>query len=197
MIDLVLTLIGPDRPGLVEAIAQTVAARGGNWLESRMIHLAGKFAGILRVEVPLAQADTLARALEALAATGLRVVAESSARLPARTGAVSDSATATASAAAATGDRVMTVELIGLDRPGLVREISQLLARQEINVEELTSDRTSAPMSGEMLFRAHARVKVPGHIDAAHLRASLERLASDLTVEIRLEEGDADGAVPS
>jgi glycine cleavage system regulatory protein len=179
MIDLVLTLIGPDRPGLVEAVAHTVAQRGGNWLESRMIHLAGQFAGILRVEVPPGQAEALAHALEGLGSSGLRVVAERSAR------------TAASGPTAGAAGRVMRVELIGLDRPGLVREISQLLARQEINVEELTSDRTSAPMSGETLFRAHARVKVPPHIDAAQLRVSLERLASDLTVEIRLDEGVA------
>ena len=52
MPNLVLTLIGPDRPGLVEAVAQPIAANGGNWLESRMAHLGGKFAGILRVDVP-------------------------------------------------------------------------------------------------------------------------------------------------
>ncbi len=173
MIDLVLTLIGSDRPGLVEAVAQTVAERGGNWLESRMIDLAGSFAGILRVEVPPGQAEALAHALEGLVASGLRVSATSAAR---------------AAHAGAAGDgRVMDLELIGLDRPGLVREISQLLARHDVNVEELTTDRTSAPMSGEVLFRANARVKVPAHIDAAHLRASLERLATDLTVEIRLE----------
>ena len=177
MIDLVLTLIGPDRPGLVEAVAQVVAQRGGNWLESRMINLGGQFAGILRVEVPPGQADDLARALEALGATGLRVVAKSTPR-------------AAGAGAHAAGDRprVMDIELVGLDRPGLVREISQLLARQDINVEELTSDRSSAPMSGEMLFRANARVKVPAQIDAAQLRASLERLANDLTIEISLRE---------
>src|SRR5690349_14142174 len=120
MIDLVLTLIGPDRPGLVEAVAHVVAQRGGNWLESRMIHLGGQFAGILRVEVPHGQADGLARALEALGATGLRVVAETSPRGADAPGA---------------RERVMNIELVGLDRPGLVREISQLLARQEINVE--------------------------------------------------------------
>jgi glycine cleavage system regulatory protein len=180
MIDLVLTLIGTDRPGLVEAVAQTVADRGGNWLESRMIHLAGKFAGILRVEVPLGQADALARALEGLGATGLRVVAASSER-------AAPAGAAPAGGATSAEGRVMDLELIGLDRPGLVREISQLLARYEVNVEELTTDRTSAPMSGEALFRANARVKVPAHIDAAHLRANLERLASDLTIEIRLE----------
>jgi len=175
MTDLVLTLIGPDRPGLVEAVAQAVADHGGNWLESRMIHLAGKFAGILRVEAPPERAPALARALDALVSSGLRVVAES---IPRDGG----------DEAGAGGARVMSLELIGLDRPGLVREISQLLAQHQVNVEELTTDRTSAPMSGEMLFRADARVKVPAGLDADHLRDRLERLASDLTVEIRLEE---------
>ena len=170
MIDLVLTLIGSDRPGLVEAVAQTVADRSGNWLESRMIHLAGIFAGILRVEVPPGQSDALTHALEGLVASGLRVTATTAERAP-----------------AADDGRMMDLELIGLDRPGLVREISQLLARHDVNVEELITDRTSAPMSGEMLFRANARLKVPAHIDAVHLRGSLERLASDLTVEIKLE----------
>jgi glycine cleavage system regulatory protein len=115
-----------------------------------------------------------------LGATGLRVVAASSER-------AAPAGAAPAGGATSAEGRVMDLELIGLDRPGLVREISQLLARYEVNVEELTTDRTSAPMSGEALFRANARVKVPAHIDAAHLRANLERLASDLTIEIRLE----------
>lgn len=181
MTDLVLTLIGLDRPGLVESVAQVVADHGGNWLESRMIHLAGRFAGILRVDVPSDRRASLSRALEGLAAAGLRVVADVPVGTPTTRG-------HEGAAGAVTGSRLMNVELIGLDRPGLVREISQLLAQHEINVEELTTDRTSAPMSGEMLFRAEARVKVPAGVEAAQLRARLERLASDLTVEIRLDE---------
>ena len=181
MTDLVLTLIGLDRPGLVESVAQVVADHGGNWLESRMIHLAGRFAGILRVDVPSDRRASLSRALEGLAAAGLRVVADVPVGPPTTRG-------HEGAAGAVTGSRLMNVELIGLDRPGLVREISQLLAQHGINVEELTTDRTSAPMSGEMLFRAEARVKVPAGVEAAQLRARLERLASDLTVEIRLDE---------
>ena len=49
---LVMTVIGQDRPGLVESVAALVAENGGNWLESRMSRLGGHFAGILRVEVP-------------------------------------------------------------------------------------------------------------------------------------------------
>jgi glycine cleavage system regulatory protein len=96
--------------------------------------------------------------------------------------------TSQAAAGGAAAGQLMSLELIGLDRPGLVREISQLLAQHGINVEELITGRASAPMSGEMLFRAEARVKVPAGVDAHGLRGRLERLASDLTVEIRLDQ---------
>jgi len=171
MTDLVLTLIGPDRPGLVEAVAEVVASHGGNWLESRMAHLAGKFAGILRVEIPADKAEALVAALAELEARGLKVVGEPSGE----------------DGQPAVG-RTLDLELVGLDRPGIVREISQLLANSGANVEELATDRGSAPMSGEMLFHAKARVRLPSNADLGTLRAALERLASDLMVEIRLVE---------
>jgi glycine cleavage system regulatory protein len=170
MPDLILTLIGPDRPGIVEAVADTVAFHGGNWLESRMAHLAGRFAGVLRVEVPAERVDALAHALSELRDSGLQVVVE------------------TGSAEASGPLHPMEIELLGLDRPGLVRQISDLLAARHINVEELRTDRFSAPMSGELLFRAQLRVDVPQEVAAVELRQELERLAADLMVEIRLAE---------
>ena len=74
---LVLTVIGDDRPGLVGELSAAIAAHQGNWLESSMSHLAGKFAGIVKVAVPAAQAEALKTALGKLAA--LKVTAESSA----------------------------------------------------------------------------------------------------------------------
>jgi glycine cleavage system regulatory protein len=179
MTDLVLTLIGPDRPGLVEAVAGVVASHDGNWLESRMAHLAGKFAGILRLEVPGEKAQALLAALEALTTQGLKVVGES----------------AEDAKPAALG-RTLDLELVGLDRPGIVREVSQLLADSGANVEELSTDRSSAPMSGEMLFQAKARVNFPSAADLATLRKALERLASDLMIEIRLVETALDVKLP-
>jgi glycine cleavage system regulatory protein len=173
--DLVLTLIGPDRPGLVEAVAEVVESHGGNWLGSRMARLAGQFAGILHVEVPEAEANPLLAALAALEARGLRILGEPSAAVdPPPAG------------------RRLDLELVGLDRPGIVREIAQLLAASAANVEELVTDRSSAPMSGEMLFSAKARVRLPDDADLASLRAALERLASDLLIEIRLVETTLD-----
>jgi glycine cleavage system regulatory protein len=172
MTDLVLTLIGPDRPGLVEALAAVIADHGGNWLESRMAHLAGKFAGILRVEIPDNKQSALGEALAGLQDRGLRIVIEPS----------------TSGTSAPDKARIMELELVGLDRPGIVREISQILARGGANVEELSTNRSSAPMSGEMLFSAKTRIQVPPLADVAKLRTELERMASDLMVEIRLVE---------
>jgi glycine cleavage system regulatory protein len=175
MTDLVLTLLGPDRPGLVELVAGVIAAHGGNWLESRMSHLAGKFAGILRAELPAERVAAATVALAALEARGLKVIVETATR-----------------AEGAPVERSMALELVGLDRPGIVREISQLLASNGVNVEELTTNRLSAPMSAEMLFEARAQVRVAPGTDVAKLRSDLERLASDLVVEVKLTPADPD-----
>jgi glycine cleavage system regulatory protein len=171
MPDLVITLVGPDHPGIVESVAQPIAAHGGNWLESRMAHLAGKFAGILRIEVAAEKRASLVRALAGLEERGLRVVVEAS-----------DTEEESA------GRQLLDLDLVGTDKPGIVREISHLLVGHGVNIEELTTDRTIAPMSGEMLFRARARVRLPAGSDLAVLRKELERLASDLMVEVTLCE---------
>ena len=171
MPDLVLTLIGPDRPGLVEAVAAPVAAHGGNWLESRMAHLAGQFAGILRVEIATEKVPALLAALRALEAQGLRLVVDASpvAPSPGR-------------------PKLLDLDLEGLDRPGIVRDISHALAAHGVNIEELTTGLATAAMSGEALFRAQARIAVPPATDLARLRAELERIAGDLMVEVELAE---------
>ena len=170
MIDLVLTLIGPDHPGIVDTVSKVVAANGGNWLESRMAHLAGKFAGVLCVEVADDQAAALEAALGLLSAHGLHVMVERSAP------------------DGPAPQRMTEIDLLGFDRPGLVHEISELLATHRINVEDLATDRPAAANSGSRMFRAHIRAAVPNGVDMTELHLGLERLASDLMVEIRLAE---------
>jgi glycine cleavage system regulatory protein len=170
MIDLVLTLIGPDHPGIVDSVSEVVEAHGGNWTDSRMAHLAGKFAGVLCVEVADEQAAALEAALGRLESSGLKITVERSAPVetPQR--------------------HAMEIELLGLDRPGLVHEVSALLASLRINVEELETDRPPAAHSGDRLFHAHLRVHIPESVDVSAVREGMERLAGDLMVEIRLAE---------
>lgn len=177
MHDVIVTLLGSDRPGLVERVADTVARLGGNWLESRMAHLGGKFAGILRVQVPSDELAQLMAAMEQLSGDDLRIVVES-----------------TAAGAPLAAERVIELECVGLDRPGIVRDITGVLAATGANVEEIGTDCSAAPMSGETLFRAKIRATVPERADVSRLRDGLERVATDLMVELRVVEAVGRGA---
>ncbi len=170
-IPLAMTIIGPDRTGLVEAVARAVADHGGNWLESRMCRLGGEFAGILRIEIPAEKKPALLVALQKLQANGLQIL-------------VRDDA---AAAAKASGKQTK-LEIVGSDRPGIVREITSALARAGVNVEEFSSEVVSAPMSGEILFKAVARLRLPDHCDLAALKTDLEKIAADLLVDVSFAE---------
>lgn len=166
---LVLTVLGQDRPGLVEAIASAVASHGGNWLESRMARLANKFAGVLLVDVPADRAASLTAALDGL--QGLTVVVEP------------------ADDTSRNEDRPShRLELEGQDRPGIVREVSTVLARLGVSVDELETSWRSAPMTAETLFAARAELHLPAGVSAADVRTALEAIAEDLMVDVELAE---------
>lgn len=169
--NLVMTVIGADRPGLVQMVASRVADHGGNWLESRMCRLGGQFAGILRVEVPPGRRDELVNALRTLEVDGLRVIIH---------------AEGGAKAGEGVAGTLATFELVGHDRPGILRTVSGVFATQGVNVEELASERVSAPMDGGMLFKARATVLCPPGVKLGAVRAELERIASDLMVDLKL-----------
>ena len=170
-VPLVMTIIGPDRTGLVESVARVVAEHGGNWLESRMCRLGGEFAGILRIELPAEKRRALIDALQTLQGRGLTVVV--------RPG---------EAPAATTPGRQARFEIIGHDRPGIVRQIASALAGAGVNVEEFSSECVSAPMSGEMLFKANARLQLPDSCNVAALKTELEQIAGDLLVDISFAE---------
>jgi glycine cleavage system regulatory protein len=167
---LVVTVIGNDRPGIVERLSEVVLAAGANWEESRMARLAGKFAGILRVSVTAANADALASGLRALTSDGLTVVVESSGEAPAET------------------FRTVRLELVGNDHPGIIRDISKVLAQHHVNIEELETGVSGAPMTGEQLFRASVQLRLPAAVTTEWLRGRLEALAGEMMVDVTLDE---------
>lgn len=171
---LIMTVIGRDRPGLVRAISEKIAAFDGNWLETRMASLAGEFAGILRVAVPQAKADALIAALQSLESEGLRLIIEKSIGEPPMP-----------------AGRTLNLALIGQDRRGIVRDISGVLAERGISIEELETENISGPFSGENMFKARARMRVPEQITTAELRSALEVLGNELMVDVTLDEAAA------
>ncbi len=174
-ISFVITVLGPDRPGLVSALATRAGNCGANWLESNMAQLAGQFAGIVRLDIEESGADALETALRGLETEGLRLTIERS-----------------AASASADTPRATRLEVLGHDRPGIVRDISAVLARHGASIDRLDTFCESASFSGEPLFRARIALHLPAALALANLQTDLEALADDLMVDITLEGGATD-----
>lgn len=162
----VMTVLASDRPGLVSTLSETIAAHGGSWQESRMARLAGQFAGILRVECPADRSSELLAALSGLETHGISVQA----RLEA--------------AATSAPREALTLDVVGNDRPGIIRALSAAIAAAGGNVEDLATSLESAPMSGHPIFHASGRVSLAAGGDPAAMIAAIENLGPDLSVSV-------------
>ena len=168
----IITFIGDDRPGLVEMLSQVVENSGGNWLESRLSQLGGKFAGLVLVALPDDNAGALEVDLKALSDTGLSV-----------------RVTPAGNAVPMSNAKAIVLQVLGPDRLGIIREISRALSMRAINVTELDSEVISAAMSGEALFKARIDALVPASVDLDDLSDTLEEIANQMTLDIELERG--------
>jgi glycine cleavage system regulatory protein len=167
---LVLTVIGSDRPGLVGAISKVVSEHGANWEASHMARLGGQFAGILQIAVAEEKAESLAASLGDLGPAGLQVTVRQEAESEELEG------------------QAYWLELVGSDQPNIVRDISEALAARGVTVVELTSELSSAPVSGGKLFKMQASIRCPSDVSRAELRESLEELANSLMVDLSLDD---------
>jgi glycine cleavage system regulatory protein len=170
---LVLTLIGVDRSGLVKAISNVATKHGANWEASRMARLGGRFAGLLLVTLEPSRAEALRRDLEALSEHGLKVVVEESMRVEPRR-----------------DWQTVKLELLGTDRVGITHRVAQTLAELGVNVDELSTECASAPISGGELFKLSATLACPPSVSLERLRAELERVENDLMVDIDIVPGE-------
>lgn len=168
MASLVLTVVGDDRAGLVSALAQQVAAHGGNWEQSELAELAGAFAGIVLVSVPDERVDELTAAVQSLDGL-LRVTAHTPSLAPADEDAYS-----------------LTFTVLGNDRPGIVRDVTAAVAAHALSIDGFRSRTLDAPMAGGTLFEATVQVRVPSAADADAITSALERLAGEIQVDLSL-----------
>jgi glycine cleavage system regulatory protein len=167
----IITFIGDDRPGLVEELSAVITDHGGNWQESRLQQLAGKFAGLVSVSLPGDRGEELRNAMKALAPKGLSVKVTAIESLKSDT----------------PPGRTIRLAIVGPDRPGIVREISAALAEQHINVVDMHSDVSSAPMSAEAMFSASVEAQVAEQSDLDELQDKLEDIANQMLVDVNME----------
>ncbi|MFT4233889.1 MAG: ACT domain-containing protein [Microbacterium sp.] len=167
MTKLVLTLVGDDREGLVKAVADRVAAHGGNWEQSELTELSGAFAGIVLVSVPDGALDALVADLGAL--DGLLHITPHVRR-----------------GATPSGGEAFVFTVLGDDRQGIVRDITEVLSSQGLSIDRLTSRTLDAPMAGGTLFEAVLSVRAPHGTDLQAAVSQLERLADEIQVDLTL-----------
>lgn len=163
---IIMTVLGADRSGLVQSLSETIAHHNGSWQESRMVRLAGQFAGVVRIDAPADSIDNLLAALQQPGIPGLVIQA------------VREDHPVTSPPA------TIHIAVTGNDRPGIVRELSSAIASCGGNVEELRTGLESAPMSGHALFQAHCVISLPQGLPTSAIIESIEKLGPDLTADI-------------
>jgi methionyl-tRNA formyltransferase len=167
---LVVTVMGPDRPGIVRQLAERAQRHGANWVGSRMSKMANEFAGMVHLEVPAASVAALTAALQSLESAGLKVLV-----------AASD-----ASGGAPAGYRSFALELVGQDRVGIVSQVTHMLAERGVGIESLHTEVSRSNPSAQASFRISAQLMVPKAQDVQALQAELGTLAQEMMLDITL-----------
>ncbi|MGI0118109.1 glycine cleavage system protein R [Zooshikella sp. RANM57] len=172
MAEVVITLLAPDRPGIIETISQIIAAHEGNWLDSKLSLFNGQFAGIAHIYVPNKFLPSLTEQFNQL--TAQKIAIHHAVIDPANT-------------ASAEEEITYTLHLLGNDRPGIVRDITKILLEFKINITDIQTEHTSAPMSNDAIFKASAVLRVPQSANIDLIKSNLEKLANELIVDVTLD----------
>lgn len=166
----ILSAVGSDRPGLTQGLAEAVFAAGGNWLESHLSHLGGKYVGSILVELDAGRMGELEAAVARLNAGDLHVsIAPAGDEAPIATG------------------RPLWFELVGQDRPGIVHEVTAVLAGLGVNIEDFATRTERGSMSAERLFRATARLTVPETTSTDQVQDAIEAISGEIMVDFALK----------
>jgi glycine cleavage system transcriptional repressor len=170
-INIVLTLSGPDRIGIVEKVTGMLVVHGGNVETSRMARLGGEFAILMMVSLPSKQLSPLEKEISALTAEGYRVTVTRTGRLQPES---------------ADGFRFFRIEVIGADHEGIIHQVARYLSKRGINIESMDTETTRAPVSGSPLFTMTALVAAPPGLTGRDWEAALESEGRLLNVDIRV-----------
>lgn len=165
---IIVTLFAKDSPGIVRRVSDAILENDGNWLESSLSRLCGQFAGIVHIAVNSGDKANLLSALSKLESDGIFVTVRKNEGLELET------------------EEVNAVQMLveANDRPGIVEEITAVLAQLQVNVESMDTECESASMAGYSIFRAHMFLALPESLSEEELEEALEKVSDDLMVSI-------------
>lgn len=167
----IVTVFAEDRPGIVRTLSDTALLHNASWQESSLSRLCGQFTGIVHFQINKDKRMALQNALMELGKEGIHVSVRSDVVVKEDSDEVNG----------------LYIMVEGNDRPGIVKEITQALADNNVNVDNIDTEVTSASMAGYMLFKAHLSLAMPDDMTEADLDEILEEVSDDLMVSV-LEE---------
>lgn len=168
---MVLSAVGPDKPGIVAQVSKLILDSGANLEDSRMSVLAGDFALLVLFSGPKDAIATVTDRAEAIGASlGLQIRFHEATPKPPRKG----------------EHRVYEVDMAGVDQPGIVHRVSAIVAALDANVLALDSRFVEAAFQGTPVFHLHALVDLPAGRDVSALASQLERIAEDLNMNLHI-----------
>lgn len=161
---IVISVLGKDKPGIVDALAKRIYQHGGNWQGSSFAHMAGMFTGFVEVHLPVNEHEKLVKALDDLPDLNVRSVS-------------------VADTSASYSDK-RVIEVMGHDKTGIVQELTNALNEFNLNILSFDSSCQSAPNWGSLMFKARVVIAVPETFEDTSLTEALENLSNDLVVDI-------------
>ena len=167
----VLSGTGPDRTGLVAELTEFLLRNGANVEDSRMAVLGGDFAVIMLFSAEdSAIEEILSRREEISARTGLGIVMRRTSEGP----------------ASAPPSLLWRVRAVALDHQGIVHRFAQAVAERGVNILELKSDKSPAPVSGAPVFSMEMTVSVPAEEKPSGFREALVKIGEEAGVDIEI-----------
>jgi len=172
MSQLIISALGPDRPGIVGELTGHLHAAGGNILDSRMVNLRGEFAIMILLECAQDAATKLANDLP-------QIGAKMKLKLT-----VTPQETTAATSRSGIPYRLKTYSM---DQPGIVARLTGVLRSLGVNIEELTARQESAPFAGSPLFVTEMMITVPPNVALSKVRTELESAGNELNCDVDLD----------
>jgi glycine cleavage system transcriptional repressor len=177
MSQLIVSALGPDRPGIVGELTSHLHEAGANLLDTRMVNLRGQFAMMVLLEAPNAAVEKIASELPQF---GRRI---------GLTLTVAEQGVGEA-APHATHGLPYRLKTYSLDQPGIVARLTGVLRGYRVNIEELTARQESAAFAGNPLFLTEMRLTVPADVSLRELRADIEKVCSQINCDWDLDPAE-------
>ncbi len=168
---LVLSAIGADRNGLVDALTKAIKEAGCNIVDSRMAVMGGEFAMLMLLSGTwdtVAKIENVFPRLERK--LDLIIVSK-------RT------------AGRNTEDWIMpyAVEVVSVDKPGIVHELAHFFSSREIGIEDMYTSNYSAQRTSTPMFSLHMTIGVPANSSIAALRSEFMDFCDQLNLDAVME----------